>query len=409
MLGALSDRNFRRFFAGQAVSLFGDGMVPVALAFAVLDSTGSVSALGLVLGAQALPLVSLLLVGGVFADRLPRRAVMLGADLVRCGAQAGTAAVVLLDVASVWQLALLQAIYGAASAFFNPALTGLTPMVVPADRLQDANALRGLAAAVGRIAGPAAAGVLVATASPGFALAADAATFGVSAAALARLSVPRSSARVAPVFMNELREGWREFRARTWVVAIVVAVGIGGIPWAAFPVLGPAVAKESLGGASAWGLISAGAGVGALTGGLLALRLRPERPVLTGWLTTLVVPLPLVLLALESPAPVLAVAALLTAAATTFFNALWETALQRHIPAHALSRVSAYDWFGSMALEPVGFVVIGLVAGSLGIDTTLWLSAAALALTGLCPLFVPSVWALRAGPRVVREADRAGV
>jgi MFS family permease len=405
----LSNRNFRRFFVGQAVSLFGDGMVPVALAFAVLDATGSASALGLVLAAQALPLVSLLLVGGVFADRLPRRTVMLVADVVRCAAQAATAAVVLLDVASVWQIALLQALYGGASAFFNPALTGLTPMVVAAEDLQDANALRGLAAAVGRIAGPAAAGLLAAAASPGLALAVDASTFGVSAIALAGLTVPASDSRGAPLFMSELRDGWREFRAHSWVVAIVVAVGIGGIAWAAFPVLGPAVAKQSLGGASAWGLISAGAGVGALAGGVLALRLRPSRPVLIGWLATLVIPLPLVLLALPSPAPLIAVAALLTAASTTFFNALWETALQRNIPADALSRVSAYDWFGSMALEPIGFAVIGLLAGSLGIDTTLWLAAAGLALTGLAPLFVPSVWTLRAAPRGFAEAEGARI
>ena len=245
----------------------------------------------------------------------------------------------------------------------------------------------------------------MATASPGFALAADAATFGVSAAALAQLSVPSSPSRVAPVFVTELREGWREFRARSWVVAIVVAVGIGGIAWAAFPVLGPAVAKESLGGASAWGVISAGAGVGALSGGLLALRLRPERPVLTGWLVTLVFPLPLVLLALRAPAAVVAISALLTAASTTFFNALWETALQRHIPAHALSRVSAYDWFGSMALEPVGLALIGVLAGGLGIDTALWLAAGTLWLTWLLPLFLPSLWALRESAGVVPELD----
>ncbi|HEX8854582.1 MAG TPA: MFS transporter [Thermoleophilaceae bacterium] len=386
------------------MSLFGDGMVPVALAFAVLDRTGSVSGLGLVLAAQALPLALLLLAGGVFADRLPRRSVMLVADLVRCGAQAATAALVLLDVATLWQLALLQALYGAASAFFNPALTGLTPMVVAGDRLQDANALRGVAAAVGRIGGPAAAGLLVAAASPGFALAADAATFGVSVIALAGLSVPRSPSRRTSLFMSELREGWREFRALPWVVAVVVAVALGGIPWAAFPVLGPVVAKASLGGGFAWGLISAAAGVGALGGGLLALRLRPERPVLAGCLATLSFPLPLGLLALHARIAVIAIAALLAAGSTTFFNALWETALQRHVPAHALSRVAAYDWFGSMALEPVGFAVIGLAAGALGVETTLWLAAVALFMTCLLPLLVPSVWALRASSVAAEEA-----
>ena len=390
---AAERRNFRLLFAGQATSLLGDGMVTVALSFAVLDLTGSVAKLGLVLVAQSVPLVGFVLVGGVFADRLPRRAVMLGADLVRGLVQAVSAALLIAGSARLWELIVLQAIYGTASAFFQPAIGGLMPLVVTEpERLRQANALRGLAQSAGKIAGPAIAGVLVAVASPGWALAADAGTFAVSTATLARLAVP-AGARMAPQrFLHDLREGWREFTARAWAVAIVGAIALGSIPWAAWPVLGPKVAKDSLGGAGAWALMSAGVGVGAVLGGLTALRVHPPRPLLLGCVTMLVFPLPLALLALGAPAAVTAVAAMAAGFATTLFNTLWETELQRAIPPHALSRVTAYDWFGSMVLNPVGYAVIGPIALSLGLHATLWLASGVLFATLVGPLFVPSVW-----------------
>src|ERR687886_1895166 len=154
-LGALEEREFRLFFSGQAISLLGDGMAPLALAFAVLDLTGSPTDLGFVFAARIIPWVASLLVGGVFADRLSRRGVMVGADLLRFGSQGLTALLLLAHTASLWQIIVLQALTGAGNGFFGPALTGLTPLVVSRERLQQANALRGMAAAGGEIAGPA--------------------------------------------------------------------------------------------------------------------------------------------------------------------------------------------------------------------------------------------------------------
>jgi MFS family permease len=162
-LGALREREYRLFFVGQSVSLLGDGMVGVALSFAVLDLTGKAADLGYVFAARSLPLVGFLIVGGVFADRLSRRAVMIGADLARFGTQGATAALLVTGHARLWELIVLQAIGGAASAFFNPSLTGLTPLLVSGEHLQQANVLRGLSAGIGGIAGPALAGILVAT------------------------------------------------------------------------------------------------------------------------------------------------------------------------------------------------------------------------------------------------------
>ena len=160
-LDALREREFRLLFTGQIVSLLGDQMVTIALAFAVLDLTGSVSDLGWVIAAKTAPLVAFLLVGGVFADRLPRRAVMLTADLVRLGSQGAVAVLLLTHSARIWQIAVLQAVAGSASAFFNPASTGLTPLTVSAERLQQANALRGISMASAGIVGPAIGGAIV--------------------------------------------------------------------------------------------------------------------------------------------------------------------------------------------------------------------------------------------------------
>jgi MFS family permease len=386
------DRNSRLLFVGQATSLLGDGMVTVALSFAVLDLTGSVSDLGIVLAAQAVPLVTFVLVGGVWADRLPRRLVMLGADGIRFATQAATAALLIAGTARIWELVVLQAIYGLATAFFQPAISGLMPLVTRAEDLQKANALRGMAQSGGRFAGPALAGVLVAAVGPGWALAADAATFAVSLATLAAMAVPASAKLPAQRFLRDLVDGWREFTALPWAVAVVTSIAAGSIPWAAWSVLGPKVARDSLGGVGAWALIVAVDGVGMLIGGIVAMRLHVRRPIVVASLSLLLVPVPLALLALEAPVAVLAVVSLGTGFATTFFNALWETALQRRVPPAALSRVTAYDWFGSLALNPVGYAVIGPIAAALGLHTTLWLASAAMLVTIAAPLFVPSVW-----------------
>jgi hypothetical protein len=200
-------------------------------------------------------------------------------------------------------------------------------------------------------------------------------------------------------FLRDLIDGWRQFTALPWAVAIVTAIAAGSIPWAAWSVLGPKVARDSLGGVGAWALIVAVDGAGMLIGGIVAMRIRPRRPLVAACVSVLVVPVPLALLALEAPVAVLAVVALGTGFATTFFNALWETALQRAVPREALSRVTAYDWFGSLALNPVGYAVIGPIAAGLGLHTTLWLASAAMLVTIGSPLLVPSVWRVTdAGP-----------
>jgi MFS family permease len=243
-LGPLQERQFRLFFFGQSTSLLGDGMVGVALAFAVLDLTGSVSDLGFVLAARSVPMVAFLLIGGVFADRLSRRRVMIGADVTRLASQGLIAVLLLTGTAQLWHLIVLVAVSGAATAFFNPALTGLTPMIVSDERLQQANVLRGIAQGAGGIAGPAVSGALVATVGPGWALGADAATFAVSAFFLAQLQLPPHQRLETQPFLRQLFEGWNEVRSRTWLWMGLIVAGVANMAAAPFFVLGPAIAKR---------------------------------------------------------------------------------------------------------------------------------------------------------------------
>jgi MFS family permease len=371
---ALRERPFRLLFLGQAVSLLGDGMVGVALAFAVLEETGSASDLGIVLAARTVPLVAFLLAGGVWADRLPRRALMVTTDLVRLAAHGAMAALLIAGEPGVWALAALAALAGAASAFFNPAITGIMPAVVSSERLQQANALRGLTEAAGRIAGPALAGVLVVTVGPGWALAVDAATFGVSAAFLAAIPMPARVPVERRSFLADLREGWDDFRARTWLWTTVGSTTFGNMMFAAYFVLGPLVADRELGGADAWALIVSTFGVGLLVGGIVLLQMDPQRPALVATLAVALYTLPLAFLAIPAPAPVTAAAALLAGAGLAVANNLWETTQQRHVPDELLSRVTSYDWFGSLAAVPVGMLLWGPVAEQIGVGTALWVA-----------------------------------
>lgn len=371
--GALRERPFRLLFVGQAVSLVGDALVPVALAFAVLDLTGSASDLGFVLAAQLVPFVVFLLAGGVVADRISRRKLMLASDLVRLVVEAAVAALLLSGTARIWQLIVLNAVFGTAEAFFRPASTGLTPATVSPADLQQANALLGMSRSFGNVIGPAIAGVLVATIGPGAAIAVNAGTFAVSAAFLAVMRPVRPEAPLGGrSFARELSTGWQEFRSLTWLWVEVAAASLFLLGFdAPFRVLGPLVAKHSLGGASAWAAIVACGGAGAVLGGAVAMRYRPRRPLLLcNTLTLLAVPTG-VLLAIPAPLPLIAACQFLGGGAFGLFGAVWETTMQRSVPPDKLSRVSAYDWMGSVAMMPIGLAVAGPVSVAFGVRATL--------------------------------------
>ena len=404
-LDVLRLRDFRLVFGAALVSLLGDGMVPVALSFAVLDLTGSATDLGLVLAARSVALVGSLLIGGVVADRISRRTVMMGADLVRLLAQGVTGVLLVAGHASVAELVASQACVGAATGFFNPASSGLIPLVA-GDWLQQGNSLRGMAMAAGNIAGPAIAGVLVVATSPGVALLVDAGSYGASALLLAGVKRRMRGGLPPQRFVAELRQGFAEFCARTWVWATVAAMSVINAVAVAFPVLGALTAKRQLGGAGAWALILAGQGVGSLIAGTTLLRLKPRRPLLVGLLVGLVPALPMFLLAVPAPLALIVVAAVVGGVGNMIFNTLWETTLQQHIPEAARSRVSSYDWFGSLAFQSLGFVLIGPFAGAVGMSAALYLCGGLDILATASLLAVRDIRTLPALPQQSSPAGR---
>jgi predicted MFS family arabinose efflux permease len=387
----LRQRDFRLVFGAFAVSVLGDRMVTIALAFAVLGLGGSATDVGIVLACRTLPLVATLLIGGVVADRVSRRSVMVAADLSRLASQGTLGLLLIAGDPPIWTLGLLSGLTGMATGFFNPASTGLLPAVVAPEHLQEANGLRATAMSGGEIVGPALAGVLVASAGPGWALAIDGATFGVSAAFLAQLHLPRPVARSATSFLHDLRAGWGAFRSRTWVWSLVLAASVGNMLWAAFGVLGPVIARRDLGGAAVWGTVMAAMGIGALAGGLIAIRARPRRPLVVGMLAIASFAVPLALLAAGSPPALLAAGTFVAGAGMMLGVSLYESTFQRRIPADVLSRVSSYDWFGSMALQPVGLAIWGPIAAGIGIENALWIASALMLASVLAPLAIREV------------------
>ncbi|MDA8296838.1 MAG: MFS transporter [Actinomycetota bacterium] len=391
-LAALADRNFRLLFIGQSLSNLGDQMTPVAITFAVLNHHGNARQVGDVLGAGTAAMVIFLLFGGAVADRLPRRLVMLSADALRFVVQSAVAVLLFTDHVSVLALALLSAAWGAGAAFFNPAMTGLLPQLLSGEELQAANALRGISLALGGVIGPAIAGGLVALGGAGSAVAVDAASFAISALTLVRLAVSHQARTGATSMLRDLREGWDSFISRRWLWSIVAEFGLWHlVVLAPLFVLGAVVAKDELGGATAWGLILASFGLGSVLGGILALHWRPRRPLYVATLATLpFVPVP-ALFAIPAPVPVIVVVIFIGGAGFAVFGTQWETTMQNEVPPEVLSRVSAYDWLGSTALLPAGFLIAGPIAAAIGIKVALWSSSIACLVLTLAVLAVRDV------------------
>jgi MFS family permease len=372
----LRHRDFRLLFTGQAVSVIGDALLPVALAFAVLDGLdGSAAELGLVLAAQVVPMTFLVLPAGVWADRVSRRRLMLVSDLGRAVVQALTAALLLSGDAQLWQLIALSALYGAFEAFFRPAAGGLTPALVPADELQQANSLIGLSQNAGHVLGPAIAGALIVILTPGAAMAVDAATFVVSAGFLLVLREPARAPHPPdhdPHFWRELKGGIAEVRARRWMLGFMPAFSAYHL--IALPcvlALGAVLANEELGGAGSWAVITASFGAGTIAGSAIGLRWKPPRPMLTAALAFVGASAQPAIIALAGSTAAIAAFEALAGVAVAIGFAQWETTLGRLIPDRALSRVTSLDWFTTVGLMPLGYAVAGPLADAFGLHETM--------------------------------------
>ena len=399
--GPLHERDFRLLFLSSTISFTGSAFTNVALAFAVLDLTGSKADLGFVLAARTLPTVVFLLVGGIWADRLPRHHVMVASNALSGLSQATIAALLFSGHARVWQLAALAAVNGASSAFFFPAASGITPQTVPESLLQQANAVLRLGRNSAWIVGGALAGLVVAATSPATGIAVASASFLVAATLTAAMRIPSSLHLRGSHFIADLALGWREFASRAWLWAIVLQFGlVNAVEQGSQGVLGPAVAKEDFGGAAAWGLIASVQALGLVVGGIVMLRLRPRRLLLVGTLGFLLTSPLLFGLGVPVPLPVVVALAFVAGLGTETFGVLWDTSMQQEIPQDRLSRVYSYDALGSAALIPLGLAIAGPVADAIGTRATLFAAGTISLAATLAVLLVHDVRTLRRRVRV---------
>ncbi|MGW7081749.1 MFS transporter [Streptomyces sp. NPDC054866] len=397
-LRLLRDKRFSLLFTARTASVLGSAFGPVALAFGVLDlPDASATTLTAVLVAQAVPEIALMLFGGVIADRVPRHLLMMGAELVAALAFASFAAMFLTGHAPLPALMVCSAVVGTSFALFYPALTGVVPDVVPAERLQTANALLRLGMNGARLLGLALAGGMVALVGAGWALAVNAFGFLLSATLLAHLRLGRNP-RQAPStsVLVDLREGWREFSSRRWLWVIVLQFSLViAAMQAAFGVLGPVVAKDEMGGAGAWSMVLLGQSAGTLAGVAVSLRLRPRRPLLVATPMVFAVAVPVLLLGVSAPLVLVVAGSFVMGIGFNVFGVLFETTMQREIPREALSRVSAYDALGSFLIGPVGLMAAAPLAAAVGARTAMLICGILVVVTTSCTLLVPEIRQLR--------------
>ncbi|MEU1661720.1 MULTISPECIES: MFS transporter [Streptomyces] len=373
-LRTLRHPRFRRFLVGQSTSLLGSGMNTIATTFAVLQLPGGgVDAVGVVMAARILAVLAVLLLGGVFTDRLGARAVMLTADLLRFASQGVLAVLLLTHSARIWEVVALAVVLGIGEGGFSPGLTALVPGLVPADDLGDANAVLQIAQAVASVAGPGLAGLLIVVSDAGSVVAVDAVSYGVSVVALAGLPLSQAAALRRGLF-TELGRGWKEFTSRTWLWVTTLHISLFNfLLWAPFLVLGPALAQQRLGGARAWGLVLALYGIGSIVGGLFLLGRNPRRALAWSMVASVGWAIPAAALAARVPLAWVGVAALFAGGGAAVCNTLVTTVIQREIPAEIRGRISAFDSLGAFALGPLGLALAGPVSGLVGADRLLGL------------------------------------
>ena len=388
----LRDPNFARLFGARFISAFGSAMAPIAMAFGVLELTGSATQMGLVIAAQSAAQVAVQLFAGALADRWSRKRMMILADVLAALSQAAIAWLLLTGHTELPPYLVLMAFNGVGFALFWPAAVGMVPLVVERAHLQPANALLSTAQSTAMGLGGATAGVLAATVGAGFAIGLDALSFGVSALLLAGLRAKAQPKTERAGLIRELREGWTEFTRHRWLWVIVVQFSLVVAAWnGGFMIVGPVVAATALDGAASWAWVAGAFGLGLVCGGLLSIRIRVTRPMLVATLCVLTFSLPLLALIGPSPVALISAAAFTAGVGGEVFSVLWNTALHTRVAPEALSRVSAYDVVGSIALAPIGEALAGPLTDSIGARPTLLIGAALIILPTLAVLCVRDV------------------
>ncbi len=389
-------RDFRLLFAERLLAPAAFGFSLVGVSFAVLYATGSTAQLSYVLAAQIAPSLVFTLIGGVVADRLPPQRVIIAANLMIALGEGSFGILVLAGHPALWQMILLEAITGTGMAIFYPASQALLPRVVPAGLFQQASAVSRLAMNAGQMGGAVAAGLCVALVGPGWALAACGIGMIGTIPPLLRISAVAIRRAQHSGMLDDLRDGWSEFRSHTWLWAIVAQFGVILMAWyGGFQVLGPVVAKTHLGGPAAWGAITAAESIGLIVGGLVSLRFTPRRPMLFVAAIGGSIALSPLSLAMLWPLPGICLASFSLGIAMEVMMVQWTVTLATRISPERLARVSSYDALGSVLAMPAGALVAGPLAAVIGVSVTQYGAAALIIVATALALIPRDVRAMR--------------
>lgn len=374
LLRPLHLRDFRLLWLGMAISMLGDGIYLVAVAFQAYRLKNDPSALALVGVAWMGAMVVFLLVAGVVSDRLARRRVLMAADAGRMIVLAAMGVLSVTGVLELWMLVALAALYGTGEAFFGPSFSALIPEIVPADELIQANAVEHTVRPVAmQMAGPALGGAIVAAAGPGVGFLVDAGTFAVSFACLATMRVAETRREPGPGALREIRAGLAYVRTQPWLWATLLGASLSLLVfWGPEEVLVPYVIKNDFGGtASDFGFVVAVAGLGSAFGSvLMGRRDLPRRPVNATYLLFGLGPLPLCFYAAATQTWHLMALGFVMSACFGAGMVVWSTMMQTRVPRELLGRVTSLDWFVSVGLVPVSLALTAPVSGAIGIDAT---------------------------------------
>ncbi|WP_329241195.1 MFS transporter [Streptomyces sp. NBC_01478] len=411
-LSTLRDRPYRLLWTARSISAVGNALIPVTVVFAILRSGGSAMNVGTVLTCHAVGQVAMLPVGGVWADRLSRKVVLMVTDAIQAVCYGLLAVMIFLDQAAVWQFAVTYTIAGMAMAFFTPASRAVVPELVDAEHLQPANALLGLTDSTTKVLGPALAALLLAISSPGTALLVNSISFLLSFALISRMHLHRQAQRSEKQhFFADLRDGWLAVAQRRWYLANLLCWGVWNFAIAFFFVLGPVVMQRGHGGATAWSVIMITGAVGSIVGGLAALHYRPRRPLVTANAAAVIGILPLALLAPPAPLLVIALGVAVAFTMTSLVGEVLATTQQQLFPEEIQARVSSLDWMISLIAMPAGYAAAAPVAQFLGMRTTLLAAAALIGTPCLLLNLLPGVRSVQRFPDgtigIVGERDTA--
>ncbi|MDI6097991.1 MFS transporter [Actinoplanes sp. NEAU-A12] len=380
-------RDFRLLAIGQGLSWLGNAFQTVALAFAVITTTGARD-LGLVMATNVLTLLAGTLFGGIWADRLQPQRVMVVSDLVRFAATAAIAAMFTTGGYHLATLCALTVISAGAGSFFSPAMSSLKPLLVPVEERQKANATLSLLQSMCGVAGPATAGITVAAfgAPAGFSINAVSFLASMVAAALIRVRAPRGP---RSAMGSELAAGWRELRSRDWLFANLLGASAYHIANGVILVLVPLIAIERLGGAHAIGWIAAAEGLGGVIGSAIGMRFRPRRLLFAGLLALPLMSVWAFAYVWPGTLAAIMIGAVIGYAGLLFYDVAWDTSLQENVPHRVLGRVSSWDYLTSFLAMPVGNAMAWPLADRFGIDRVLTACACVLLAAGVAMLLVP--------------------